>query len=415
MISMRWIVALIIADFIFLPMFHIYGVPFKIGYLILLGFFVAGPPRRGVGVQVFVTLGLLALITAGVWILDSISSDVVGFGPTFTMVATYLMGAAAFVFGSRFGKSPLRYVPQFMLIYFTVNIIVIMFWENLIGTAFGDFYGYVEDYLGTGSKLFRAGGLHQNPNVSARFMTVLLLGLFIGVRYGEIRFRSPLTILAIVVGLGLPVVVASRSEMLVSFMIVGAFVWVTWRSDVRNRQVIAALLITLVATTVLGRVVMPGISQTATTRIENSFSTLRNDPFNRINGLGRPIQAWSNDALWSKVSGSPLFGTADGVARYHNDWATILVRSGAIGMALFLLLIIIVARVHIIFLAPLFVSAMTNTFVFSPQHFTLYMLFVGIAWWLKPRTQAVPKKSPELTNAPHLAHNVDPNLVGDSD
>jgi hypothetical protein len=44
-----------------------------------------------------------------------------------------------------------------------------------------------------------------------------------------------------------------------------------------------------------------------------------------------------------------------------------------------------VARVHAIFMAPLLISAMTNTFIFSPQHFTLFMMIVGMAWQEKLR------------------------------
>ena len=399
MITTRWLIAFIIADFVFLPMFHVYGVPYKFGYLILLGFFVTSPPQRGLAFQLSITLGILALVTVVALIANWDSRGTSEVGDLFTIIATYLMAATAFVFGSRSGESALHYIPHVMLIYFTLNIVVIMFWGNLLGTAFGDLYGYMPDYLGTGSKLVRAGGLHQNPNISARFMSVLFLGLFIGVRYGVIRLQSPMTILALIVGLGLPFIVSSRSEMAVSFVITAALLWMTVKREGGGKQLLAILVAALILATATIRFAVPDISETATSRIENTISTLRNDPFNRTNGLARPVQVWTSEELWSDLSKSPIVGGAGDQVWYHNEWATILAMSGAVGMGLFLLVVLGVVRVHVIFLTPLFISAMTNSFIFSPQHFTLYMMLVGVAWRLKMHDSAARTRAPALRHA----------------
>jgi hypothetical protein len=360
-------------------MFHIQGVPFKVGYLLLLGFFFANLPSRGLSAQLTALLALLAVITMAVWLKSWGFGETTASGPILIIVASYLMAATAFVLGKRSGVSVLRYTPHLIIGYFVVNVLVIIFWSQLIGTTFGNTYGYVPDFLGSGTKLVRAGGLHQNPNVSARFMTVLFLGLFVSVRFGVVNLRSPLVILAVIFGLVLPIMVSSRSETLVSMVIMAGILWVTFRRSGGDKNVVLLVLVLFAAAMVVVQILLPDVSRNVEARVKNTITTVRSDPFNRTDGLARPVAAWVSEGLWVRVSNSPVVGNGDGPTWFHNDWATILVRSGVIGFGLFLFIAFGVARVHIIFLAPLLISAMTNIFIFSPQHFTLFMMIVGMA------------------------------------
>jgi len=72
---------------------------------------------------------------------------------------------------------------------------------------------------------------------------------------------------------------------------------------------------------------------------------------------------------------------------------TILAASGVVGLGLFALIAFGLARLHVVLLAPLFISAMTNTFVFSPQSFAVFMLFAGAVYHLKAETASAPARS----------------------
>ena len=405
----RWIPILVIADFVFLPMLHFQGIPFKFGYLLFFGYLVTHAPLRGFAHQLAILFGLLAVVTAISWVVFAYTNGAGGFQSTSTILSTYVMAAAAVVFGAHTRMSMLRYIPMLMIAYLAANIAVTIFWADLVGSRFGDLYGYVPNYLGTGTKLIRAGGLHMNPNVSARFMSVLLLGLFVGIRYGEVKLWSPVTILALVAGLGLPFIVASRSEMLTSLIILTALAFVILRRERRVVPFAIGLAGAVAAGLVAVQFLAPGVSHSAKSRLESAVRGIWTDPLNSVDGLGRPINAWSNEALWARVSESPVIGSSGEGIWYHNDWATILAGSGAIGMGLFLLVAFGVARVHVVFMAPLLVSATTNIFIFSPQHFTLFMLFVGIAWCLKYSpsqsvTETVDEPPTVNSNNPILIH-----------
>ena len=85
---------------------------------------------------------------------------------------------------------------------------------------------------------------------------------------------------------------------------------------------------------------------------------------------------------------SPLFGVGSdrsnkGVlndVQYHNDFSTILVSVGFLGLLLYLIVIYKVYKLSYILLVPFIFPGMTNAFIFTMQLAAFYFLFVGIIY-----------------------------------
>lgn len=381
----RWVPVIVIADLVFLPMFHYQGVPFKIGYLILLVDFSRHVPTRGLQLRfllLFLALGTLTLVGWGISFAISGNDS---FVLTFTAISIYIFAPIAFVFGHRHMAYGLRYIPHLIIAYFIVNILAIMFWSTLLNSIVGELYFYTEDFLGPGNVLLRAGGLHQNPHISALFMTMLMLLLFVAIKYRRVDIRSPLASAAILSGIALPFILGSRSELIATAFIVLALAAVLARTNRLSSlivPVVAGAVLILTSFWVANSITRVRWDPGA--RLAGNMTRFFENPLNRESGLGRFLPSPGGLIIMTeRLSISPIVGTGAEGASYHNDWFTVLVSAGIIGLLVYILLVRSIVGIEFVFLIPFIMAGMTNGFLLAAQHFTVFMIAAGVAWRLK--------------------------------
>ena len=216
-------------------------------------------------------------------------------------------------------------------------------------------------------------------------MTVLLIGVFLGIKHGQIKLGQMTTLLALVAGILLPFVVSSRSSIAAVALIMLAVLFVARRTGngipAVRLAVFGALLVTVLVITASSW--LPTIGNAPMRRLEFTIAEFRKDPLSGYHGLGRPFYAWTTNVSKTRIAESPIIGSgAEGIV-FHNDWLTVLAASGVVGLLLFMLIVMGMARIELVFLVPLLTSAMTSTFVLIPQALSVFMLLVGTTWALK--------------------------------
>ncbi|MEX2153560.1 MAG: hypothetical protein WD825_09490, partial [Gemmatimonadaceae bacterium] len=303
--------------------------------------------------------------------------------------------------------------PQLILVYFLLSLLVIAFWPLLVHSPIGWFYGYREDYLGPGLAMVRAGGLHMSPHVGSLYMTILLLCLYAGVKYNMVDAPRWQVAASIVAGVLLPTILASRSEMLAAAAIVSVIIWELLQRRSRGHWAFNlgfATLLTGGFAALFYLLLLKDLPLSVLfSRLTQSVQDLGADPYNLDSGLLRPFRYWIWGIASSRYYASPLFGTGGEILGYHNDWLIVLVSAGAIGITLYFIFVAYVAKIEPIYLVPFMLAGMTNAFLYAPQHFTLFMLLLGVTARLQKGklSEAVPARQQAppapLTLVPHGA------------
>lgn len=377
----NWLVQLVLWEAVLLPMFHIGPLPIKLLYVAVLWFFLRNRPTRGVRHVIVWIFASLAMLTIAGWLTYLRIAPTWAMSETLSMVVTYIVAAAAFSFGWHHRELVLRRTPPLVLVYVAANIFVIVLWPRLVHSPFGQLYGYGEDFLGPGTIMLRAGGLHFNPHVSALFLTLLLLYVYAGLRYRELQASRWQVSVAIAAALVLQIILASRSEILTSVLITLAMLWLILQRRTRMRwalQIGTAGVLVVFAGLIAHRILLSEVPLSLLLgRLTGTLGELASDPSNVQSGLGRPFRYWIWGIAPARLATSPLIGTGGETLGYHNDWLILLVSSGILGLILFLAYILIVIRIDPVYVLPFLIAGMTNAFLYAPQHFTLFMILLG--------------------------------------
>ncbi len=105
-------------------------------------------------------------------------------------------------------------------------------------------------------------------------------------------------------------------------------------------------------------------------------------PEPQLHSVARPLANWG--AAKERWVRSPIVGTGFEEStdvrtpQYHNDWLTVLVTSGLIGLAAFAILFVMLFRLDPVLAVPFVLPGMVNAFVYAPQHFMILMLVAGL-------------------------------------
>lgn len=400
----HWFVQVVLWDAVLLPMFHVGPIPMKLLYLAVLWFFLSNRPTGGMRHAIVWIFGSLAVLTFAGWIVNLRNASSWAVSETLSIIVTYIVGAAAFSFGWHHRESVLRRPTPLILVYFVANIFVIVLWPRLVHSPFGWFYGYTEDFLGPGTAMLRAGGLHFNPHVSALFVTVLLLYVYAGLRYREIQATRWQVSIAVTAALVLQVILASRSELLTSALIALAMFWLFLQRRTRMRwalQIVTAGILVVFAGLIAHRLLLSEVPLSLLLgRLTGVVGELASDPSNVASGLGRPFRYWIWGIAPARLATSPFIGTGGETLGYHNDWLILLVSAGITGLLLYLVYVAIVIRIDPVYVLPFLVAGMTNAFLYAPQHFTLFMILLGATARLQ---RLKPMAAPMLLRPVHHA------------
>ena len=385
-----WIPLFVVADLAILPMLHIGLFPYKFSYLLIVymvvrRFPIAIPVRR-----VFTIFALLFMILTISWTIRVIMSGEFSITNAQSIMAVIVMAPIAFAFGWNTSPKVTAYVPWVIVSFSFLSLFVTVFWSRLIPTAFGRLYGYQQEYLGFGDVLQRPGGLHQNPHITALFLSILLIYVAIGVRFSIFPATSWKAILSVSFASIIILLVGSRSELITTFLTSMFIVYSAYIQRSASNMFFILFASTLVAAPLL--LLFVNQLQYGTLVFETLPIAISNavlDPLDRFHGIGRFFYAWINPRFLDAFTTSPLSvlighgpegkaGTGMIGLSFHNDYASLIVASGILGMLVFLPIIRMAYKVSLVLLAPFIFAAMSNAFILSPTHFILFMIILGI-------------------------------------
>ncbi|HVL68415.1 MAG TPA: O-antigen ligase family protein [Vicinamibacterales bacterium] len=387
------ILALFAFDMMFLPMFHIGGAPFKVGYLLLPMGLLSLRHDRSVRQLAGAAAALAAIGWLGamhLWALEETAE----FTATLRMTAILALLPLAYLFGRRYQPRSVGFLLWLMWGYCALTLVLSTWYRELPWLI--SFYG-LDDRVTTGLFAVRSPGIHYNPNLSALTANLMLIAAVAGDRAGLLRTSSRLArIGAFGAVIATHFMLGSRGEAIAS-VVIGGF-WLFYRSGgwspARLLRFAALGTTAGVAVVLIGAFSLDYFAarSTAVAFVQKQLtSTLTiipsdfNDPHARTNSiLLRPF--FEAERVFERVVLSPLWGTGfdraavnpfDNV-HFHNDWALMLVGGGVLGFALFGFIVWFAGSVALVFVVPFLLSAPVNTFILAPSHVLFHFAFVGV-------------------------------------
>jgi glycosyltransferase involved in cell wall biosynthesis len=101
--------------------------------------------------------------------------------------------------------------------------------------------------------------------------------------------------------------------------------------------------------------------------------------------LARPFISWERarnritDPVWMLLTGTgPEVSPKHGSLSYHNDWISMLVSGGILGLVSYAALVAYFGSVSLLLALPFFLPGVVNAFLFSPQFVILVSILAGI-------------------------------------
>jgi len=388
----RWVIPLIAIDVVFLPFPHLGPIPLKASYLVV-GFFALLIVRQGrldryIPRILVAGFGLLILATMVGYLVFLISGGS-AFSATARNLLVFTLAPLAFIVGAADRRRRHDYVPWLLVLYLFVTVTFTIYVTELEWLA--ELYG-ISDRAATNIYSVRSQGLHYNANISALFASLLALFLYAGIKYDFVRAQPWLVVAAIVAGGGTVLMLISRNQV-AAFSILALLI--LWSAVPRHRS---RWTIVLVAGLVALAVFAAPLGDLLTNRLGyDPIETVRRaaygltDTSRPMESLIRPI-ADGGDAL-GRWQFSPVVGTGfDSVetmelnlseVAYHNDWLSVMVSSGLIGLVVFAVIVAVIARIDIALALPFVLPGATNAFIFAPSHLILFMVIAGLIWGRK--------------------------------
>jgi hypothetical protein len=388
------LLALFSFDMMLLPMFHIGGVPFKVGYVLLLAGALSLRYDRSVWWLIAVIAALISMGWLGamhLWVIEESAE----FRESIRMTAILALVPLAYLFGRRYGPPSIGFLVWLLWIYGALTLVLSTWYRELPWLI--SFYG-LEDRVTSGLFEIRSPGIHYNPNLSALSANLILIALVAGDRAGLLKTPSRLArIGAFGAVIATHIMLGSRGEAIAA-LVIGGF-WLFYLSGgwnplrlLRFARLAATAAVAVVLVGVLSLDYLARRSATVAFVQQQLTGTLTllpsdfSDPNARTNSiLLRPF--FEAERVSARVAVSPIWGTGfdrasvdpfDNV-HFHNDWALMLVAGGGIGLVLFGMLAAFAGSVALVFLVPFLLSAPVNTFILAPTHVMFYFAWVGVA------------------------------------
>lgn len=381
----RWILAAIMIDLVFLPMFHLAGIPVKLSYVLILVMLVTNVRLGYVSLDrvtknlIIILCGLAIVLALGhLTFLLIFGGDT--HANTLRMIVIYVMSSLALITGNSVAPGKHNYLIFLVLIYATATLTISIFHENL--GSITRFYGLeYQSYFE-----FRKPGLFFNPNVSALSMTLLYLSIVVGEKYGYIKISAAVKFLLFLVSLATIVVLLSRNQIIAMFLIT----ILATLSKINGKRIVVAAMFFLTLVVFIGTL-RGGIDDLAydvigyrpVSNLVSGFSSFT-DYSQPAGSLLRPLLQL--DEAVQRAVKSPIIGTgADIIDRhpfkrisYHNDWLFVLVSSGFVGLILFAAFFYQICRVDLMLAIPFLLPGLTNSLIHAPSHLFFLMLLIGM-------------------------------------
>lgn len=256
---------------------------------------------------------------------------------------------------------------------------------------------------------YRNGGIMGNPNSSLLITNIILLFIVVLYKHDRIKLSNFRLASLYILSIAADVIVSSRGELLHTALILAYLTYLVFKKTKSAGKMllrigIVAVLIVLIVTMFWGVLVeeFPAITTSVERMLsledlfDSSSDTAETDsifrPFLRV---GDFINRFRYSPFWGTgVDGggsNPDF--VKGTTGYHNDYFFVLGSAGILGFAMWFRIVrIAVKRVGLCMLAPLTITALSNTFVRSYFGTMLYFFIIGYVLYIQDAERKSLKK-----------------------
>ena len=377
-----------IVDFALFPMYHIGSMPWKPGYVVLIAtaLWLVTTRRQqaftghlwkitALFVVLFVSTGIGSLVF---FVQDDVSPS----GETVRSLMIYALAPAALITGA--WVSPRRY---FLLIWLMAAFLGI----NLIVEIFREDVGVLTSFYGLRSQLdrefyeTRSIGILENPNITALMMNVVLIYVLSSRRHADNESGRFDFVVAAWLAAATAILMISRNQFLAVGIITSIAVFRIGVRRIWQQYFVLGTLVFLIflAGYAADDQINDALGFNPPTRLVERFGlALPGSDSEDADSVSRPLL--DLDPATDRWSGSIIVGTGFEASSdteaplYHNDWLTVGASSGIIGLVAFSLIVVLLVRIEPLIIVLFIFPALTNSFVFAPQHFIGAMLFIGI-------------------------------------
>lgn len=409
---------ILVIDQLLVPMLHLGSLPFKISYFLcafwLQSYFVTPNTtiRNSAIKSDFLAFAKLILLIMLCGLLGDLLLQffvpIDSFSESFKSYTIYVLIIMSFGLGLSSTRFKLKWLVYVLLLSCILNLVFILLKTNLPGWLIDFYYPpmTVESLAADGLdsvdvilEMTRPRGLFHNPNGSALMVNIISLFVCVGLQKKLIILKPGLLALLIIT---LPLVVAillsSRGEMIVAF-ILGYFNYTFIFREVSRQKKIGFTTLSILLVAFLIAYLLQSLGPDSTIQenlrraysifeiFSNSSNELLDDYEQKNQGIARPLLML--ESAISRFMYSPIFGSGfntsnsepflHGTQHYHNDWFRLLVTSGLVGT---LSMIWIIRKycltISSILVLPFLLPGLVNTFQLNIPAVMFYFFMIAV-------------------------------------
>ena len=241
-----------------------------------------------------------------------------------------------------------------------------------------------------------------NPNASALIGNLILLFWIIANKFNLITLKSGFWNWVVILSIGLAnLSFVSRSGFLAYFLLI------TWYffQNFKFKKVLNVFL-SFVITGFLAVYVINKVNPEKTEILSNGVETIINfqneisDEITRNRGQGESNRLDKISLAFDNFYISPIFGVGSDRSTgnilnrtlYHNDWSEILVSTGLLGIIIYFFISYKLMKIYPLFIIPLLIPGLTNSFLFQMQITAFYFFFVELIYNNKTSSMPIEKQ-----------------------
>ena len=400
--SQRLLLFLVVFDIALMPVFHIFGLPFKFFFIPLL-YNLLKTWKNAYTFRVMILFIIMIVVIFIGAIYQYSFFNVNSLNYTIFLCTSIFLGYVGYSFG--YNIRPI-FLDNLLYIAITYSILNIsMGFSSEIQSSLDNFYNISHKNW----HLLRGHGIFSNPNVSALMVNLLLMMTFLAKRFEMLRSKSNYKILLqFSFSFGALIILSSILHLILFFIISLFFVHIFLKETSLQTSV---GIIVFVMTSIFSLVLLSHFASEPIIKnnfeielIYNGFNKIMNLPQEFVNALSQSEFAnlkhsriyKANQAIEAFMH-SPIFGSGferpiDGPLHnlkigYHNDWSYILVAGGVIAFSILFIIVYKIWHVHPILALFFVIPGMTHTLMFTMQIFCLYGIIWGIIHYCKQNQQ----------------------------
>lgn len=376
----HFLFAFSVFDLAFLPMFHFFGIPFKLSFIFIImygvGMMIAVRKFRVTKVQLIFLLLLLALILSEVYRVEV--WGVQSYQQFIRNLLTLIM--CFFVFYSSTFQREIRFFRYLPLMYAFNNLPFTQWFYSYVPDIAVDFY-FLRELFEKNYFSMRNAGIHGNANISALVAVLLFMLAFMETAKSN-KWKD--SIIIWVPTLLILFSFQSRGELL-CFLVTSVFFFEWYKIRHFFKVVFGFVAIAMIfAGAYLSipdfRILVDG-SRLVSARTYADIEPLDGeskraggrialilDSFDVTSRAAGPIGV-GFDGYWNGYNEERFY--------FHNDYLILLTGLGYFGFGFYLYYIYCAYKIDRRLIMPFIVPALTNAFFFLPQAFILYNIVLA--------------------------------------